>query len=257
MIAHRMSFPPGLVSYSTGTARSTCHRLASGFGPTVHDVAAQGVRHSPLPFLDASVDWLAACCRSSLGGRPIVLPSGGRQKGWCSRCCRASYSFHAVAVVEYLGDLAVHVCGVLVFRLRPMRLGFNDMRIPSELEVPTRWLLMTYSLSLKNCRSSIPLQSLTGQEPSGPARRRGIDSSRRTLTTANRNHDAAQVKALISSAPRVCRCSSSKQYTTHHRTASIRIEENEKMVLQSSYLHACKGEGILFGEKQKQKTRHL
>ena len=42
--------------------------------------------------------------------------------------------------------------------------------------------------------------------------------------------------------------SSSKQYT-HHRAASIRIEKNKKMVLQYFYLHACREEGILFGEK--------
>ena len=43
-----------------------------------------------------------------------------------------------------------------------------------------------------------PLQIFTGQEPSGPAKRRGIDPSRRILPTANRNHDAMQVKALTS-----------------------------------------------------------
>ena len=61
---HRMSSPPGLVSYSTGTVRSTSHRLAGSFGPTVYDVAAQGVCHSSFLFRGASVDWLAACCGS-------------------------------------------------------------------------------------------------------------------------------------------------------------------------------------------------
>ena len=42
----------------------TSHRLAGSFDQTVYDVAAQGVCHSPLPFPDASVDWLAACCGS-------------------------------------------------------------------------------------------------------------------------------------------------------------------------------------------------
>ena len=38
----------------------------------------------------------------------------------------------------------------------PMRLNCNYMCIPSKLEVPTRWPLMTCSLSCKNCRSRIP-----------------------------------------------------------------------------------------------------
>ena len=46
----------------------------------------------------------------------FVLPGGGRQKEWCSRRSRAPPKFHTVIVHEYLGDLAVDVCGVLLFR---------------------------------------------------------------------------------------------------------------------------------------------
>lgn len=72
------------------------------------------------------------------------------------------------------------------------------------------------------------LQISAGQVPSGPAKRRGIDSSRRTLEAANRNHDAVQAKARISSALRACRYSSRKQYTPHHCTAFIGIEKKKQ-----------------------------
>ena len=72
------------------------------------------------------------------------------------------------------------------------------------------------------------LQELSLKDPavrfefSKSAKRRGIDSSPRALATANRNNDAEQVKADMSSAPRVCRPSTLAASSTPPTTAMYR-----------------------------------
>ena len=129
----------------------------------------------------------------------------------------------------------------------PMRLSCNDMRIPSKLEVPTRWPLMTCSFSCKNCRSRIP--------PSDFNSVRAVRSRKASwdkFIAADPHHRESKLQCsegqgnyIFCSKGLQAQYSSSKQHTTHHRAASIRIDKNEKMVLQSFFLHACR-EGILF-----------
>ena len=138
-------------------------------------------------------------------------------------------------------------------KILPMRLSCNDIiRIPSKLEVPTRWPLMTRSFSCKNCRSRIPPSDFISARV---VRSRKVSWDRFIVADPHHRESKLRCRAgqgtyILCSKGMQAQYSSSKQYTTHHRTASIRNEKHEKKRCCSVFIcMLAEGKGFCLAKK--------
>ena len=133
--------------------RRPSYRLADSFGPTVDDVAAQGVCRSPPT---ARSTGLLPAPAPDLAAEHFPLKEdrrgGGPQEGADEFPSTSTQSLLlSISATLPSTSAACSFCDI-----PPMRLSCNDMRNPSKLGAPTRRLFITCSLTSTKCHSRIP-----------------------------------------------------------------------------------------------------